>query len=114
MAGPPVRAARLVRAYALDAVGGPARGRVTLTLAAVLGLSGADTGTISAVASNLEHTFGIGNTQIGLLLSAVALAGAVFTIPAGIAADRTRRTRLLAASIVLWAAAMAASGAPVC
>ena len=60
-----------MRAFALDAVGGPARGRVVLTLAAVLGLSGADTGTISATTGNLERTFHVGNTQIGILLSVV-------------------------------------------
>jgi hypothetical protein len=59
------------RAFAV--VGGPARGRVVLTLAAVLGLSGADTGTISAATSNLERVFHVGNTEIGLLLSIVAL-----------------------------------------
>jgi hypothetical protein len=38
----------------------------------------------------------VGNTQIGLLLAVGSLAGAAFTIPAGILTDRTRRTRLLA------------------
>jgi predicted MFS family arabinose efflux permease len=77
----------------------------------VLGLSGADTGTISSTAGNLERAFGVGNTQIGVLLTVVGLTGAVFTIPAGILTDRTRRTRLLAGSIVAWAAATVASGA---
>jgi predicted MFS family arabinose efflux permease len=102
--------AHRVRAVALDAVGGPARGRVVLTLAAVLGLSGADTGTISATTSNLEKAFHVGNTQIGLLLSIVGLVGATFTIPVGILADRTRRTMLLASSMVFWAAATVLSG----
>ena len=81
-----------------------------LTLAAVLGLSGADTGTISATTSNLEQAFHVGNTQIGLLLSIVGLVGATFTIPVGILADRTRRTMLLASSMVFWAAATVLSG----
>ena len=106
-------AARRVRAFAVDAVGGPARARVVLTLAAVLGLNGADTGTIAATANNLEKSFHVGNTQIGLLLTVVGLVGAVFTIPAGILTDRRRRTRLLGGSIVLWAAAMVVSGAAV-
>lgn len=104
------QAGRRVRGFALDAAGGPARGRVVLTLAAVLGLSGADTGTISATTGNLERAFGVGNTQIGILLSVVGLVGAVFTIPAGILTDRTRRTRLLGGSIVIWALAVIASG----
>ena len=77
----------------------------------MLGLSGADTGTVSATAGNLERAFGIGNTQIGALLSVVGLVGALFTIPAGILADRTRRTRLLGGSIVVRAAAVVVSGA---
>jgi MFS family permease len=104
-------AVRRVRTLAVDAAGGPARARVVLTLAAVLGLNGADTGTISATANNLEKSFHVGNTQIGLLLTVVGLVGAVFTIPAGIFADRIRRTRLLGGSIALWAAAMIVSGA---
>jgi predicted MFS family arabinose efflux permease len=83
---------------------------VVLTLAAVLALNGADTGTISATANNLEKAFGIGNTRIGLLLTVVGLVGALFTIPAGILTDRTRRTRLLAGSIAGWAAATVISG----
>lgn len=100
-----------LRSRAFAVVGGPARGRVVLTLAAVLGLSGADTGTISAATSNLERVFHVGNTEIGLLLSIVALVGAAFTVPAGVLIDRTIRTRLLAGSIGLWAAAQALSGA---
>jgi MFS family permease len=103
--------AHRVKEFALDAVGGPARGRVVLVLAAVLGLSGADTGTISSLTGNLERTFHVGNTQIGILLSVVGLVGAAFTIPAGVLTDRVRRTSLLAASIVFWAAAILLSGA---
>jgi len=99
------------RSAAVDAAGGPARARVALTLAAVLAVSGADTGTISATADNLERSFGIGNTEIGLLLTVVSLTGAAFTIPAGVLTDRTRRTRLLGGSIALWAAATVVSGA---
>jgi len=103
--------ARRARDTALHAAGGPARLRVVLTLAAVLGLSGADTGTISSTTGNLERAFHVGNTQIGLLLSVVGLVGAVFTVPAGVLADRTRRTRLLGGAIVVWAAATVVSGA---
>ncbi len=99
------------KAIAVDAMGGPARGRVVLILAAVLALNGADTGTISATTGNLEQAFHIGNAQIGLLLTVVALVGAVFTVPVGILTDRTTRTRLLAGSIAAWAAATALSRA---
>src|SRR5579875_415693 len=104
------RAGRRVRGLAVRAAGGPSGFRVVVTLAAVLGLSGADTGTISSTTSELERAFGVGNAQIGLLLSVVGLVGAVCTIPAGVLTDRTRRTRLLAGCIALWAAATVMSG----
>jgi predicted MFS family arabinose efflux permease len=107
----PPRWAQAARDLALNAVGGPAQGRAVLMLAAVLGLNGADTATISATTGELERAFHIGNTQIGLLLSVVALTGAVFTVPAGILTDRAKRTRLLAISITGWAVAMLVSGA---
>ena len=91
--------------------GGPARARVVLTLAAVLGLEGADTGTISATTGNLERAFHVGNTDIGLLLSVVSLTGVLFTLPFGVLADRTRRTRLLTISITAWSIATLFSGA---
>jgi MFS family permease len=91
--------------------GGAARLRVIALLAAVLGLSGADTGTISSVASNLERAFSISNTDIGILLSVVMLVGAAGTVPVGSLTDRVNRTRLLAFSIGLWAVATVASAA---
>jgi predicted MFS family arabinose efflux permease len=110
-AGVARRSLRRARDIAVDAAGGPARARVALTLAAVLGLNGADTGTISSTTDNLERAFGVGNTQIGLLLTVVGLVGAAFAIPAGILTDRTRRTWLLGGSIAMWAVATAVSGA---
>lgn len=80
-------------------------------LAAVVGLNAADMAAVSATADNLERTFGFGNTDIGLLLSVVGLAAAAFTVPAGILTDRIRRTRLLAATLLLWSAAMVVCGA---
>ncbi|MFI1533260.1 MFS transporter [Streptomyces anandii] len=61
----------------LRALGGPARAGVALPLAATLALDGADKGTVSAMASQLKQTFGIDNTQVGLLVSVVALSSAV-------------------------------------
>lgn len=104
------QAGRLIR-RATDAVGGTARARVVLVLGGVLALDGADKGTISTMAGPLEHTFSVGNTAIGLLVSVVSLASAAATIPVGLLTDRTRRTRLLAVSIALWAAAMLIAGA---
>lgn len=97
--------------WASKLIGGPARTRVVLVLGAALGLPGADFATLSATADNLEHTFHVGNTGIGLLVSVTSLAAAAGTIPIGVLTDRTRRTRLLAISVLGWAAAMLFAGA---
>lgn len=92
-----------------DATSGHAR--IVLCLAAVVGLNAADMATVAATADNLERTFGFGNADLGLLVSVVAVAGAVLTIPAGILTDRIRRTWLLAATLLLWSATMVLCGA---
>jgi predicted MFS family arabinose efflux permease len=94
-----------------EIVGGPARARVVFVLAAALALPGADFATLSATAGNLEQAFHVNNTSIGLLVSVTSLAAAVGTIPIGVLTDRTRRTRLLAISILGWAVAMLFAGA---
>jgi len=83
MPGPVVaaarRGARRARDTALHAAGGPARLRVVLTLAAVLGLSGADTGTISSttgiLADRTRRTRLLGGAIV-VWAAATALSGA--------------------------------------
>jgi len=75
-------------------------------MACVLALSGADTATVGASATELRAALHIGNTDIGLLVAVTALVAAVASIPFGILADRVRRTRVLGISIVVWALAM--------
>jgi predicted MFS family arabinose efflux permease len=87
-------------------LGGAERTRVIVTLACVLGLSGADVATVGASASELRNGLHISNTDIGLLVAATSLVGAVASLPFGVLADRVRRTTTLAVVIVLWAAAM--------
>ncbi|HEU5476554.1 MAG TPA: MFS transporter [Gaiellaceae bacterium] len=88
------------------ALGGEARTRVIVILAAILGLSGADAATVGALASELRHGLHISNTDIGLLVAVSSLVGAVASLPFGVLADRVRRTRVLGATIVLWGFAM--------
>jgi MFS family permease len=97
--------ARLIRGQVVRRVGGPARARVIVLFAAVLGLNGADTATIGAVAPQLQAALHISVAQIGLLTSVTLLVGAVFTIPVGLLVDRTRRMPILTFSIVLWSLA---------
>ncbi|MGH3496248.1 MAG: MFS transporter [Nocardioidaceae bacterium] len=91
------------------AVGGPARLRVIVLLASVLGLSSADAATVGAVAAPLETSLHIGNTQLGLLVTMSTAIGAVATIPLGVAVDRVRRVRLLTLATIIWSAAMVVS-----
>ncbi|HLX21346.1 MAG TPA: MFS transporter [Gaiellaceae bacterium] len=94
-------AARLTRA-----LGGRERTRVIVVLACVLGLSAADVSTVGASATELRHGLHISNTDIGLLVAATSLVGAVASLPFGVLADRVRRTTTLSITIVLWAVAM--------
>jgi predicted MFS family arabinose efflux permease len=87
-------------------LGGRERTRVIVVLACVLGLSGADTATVGASATELRAGLHISNTDIGLLVTVTALVGAVATLPFGVLADRVRRTRTLGLAIVLWGGAM--------
>jgi len=90
---------------------GRASARVVAVLALVFALSSADLGAIGAMAIQLKHGLGVGETQIGLLLTASSLVGAVATLPFGWLVDRTNRTRVLALTVVLWGVAMGLSAA---
>ncbi len=87
-------------------LGGPERARAIAVLAAVGGLASADAATVGASAAQLRHALDISNTDIGLLVTLSATVGAVAAVPFGVLADAVNRTRLLAASIVLWGVAM--------
>ncbi len=91
--------------------GGRARLRAVATLSAIIALDGADKGTVSATATNIKSTFGVGNTEIGVLLTVVSIVSAILSVPAGVLTDRISRTKMLGISIVGWALAIAVSGA---
>ncbi len=90
--------------------GGPARLRVIVLLAGVLGLSTADTATVGAIAGELERSLHLTNTDIGLLVTVSTAIGAIATLPVGVLTDRANRTRLLWISILTWCAAMILNG----
>lgn len=98
------------REVAEKALGGPARLKVVLLLACVLGLDSADKATVGALAVQLESALHINNTQVGLLASVATAVGAVATLPVGILADRVRRVDMLTAAIAIWSFAMVVSG----
>jgi predicted MFS family arabinose efflux permease len=100
-----------VEQWAVGLVGGPARLKVIVLLACVLGLDAGDKATVGAIAPQLEQALHIGNVQIGLLVTVSTAIGAFATLPLGILADRVRRVRLLTIAIFVWSLAMAVSGA---
>ncbi len=94
-----------------DRLGGRARAQVIFLLAMTIGLEGADLGAVGAMSSILEHAFGIGKSQVGLLITASQGAGSFSTLLFGRLVDRTSRTRLLTIAIAVWSAATIACGA---
>jgi MFS family permease len=102
---------RRLRTQAETRLGGAERARVVAVLASVLALSGADTATVGASATELRQALHISNTDVGLLVTVSSLVAAVATLPFGVLADRIRRTTTLSAAIVVWGGAMAWSAA---
>lgn len=88
-----------------ERLGGPAARRIVVVLALTLGLVGADSASLGAVAPQLERAFRIGNGTFGVVAGTAALAGAVATLPAGVLVDRLCRTRLLGYASISWAVA---------
>jgi MFS family permease len=86
--------------------GGAERSRVIVVLAALLALSSADGATVGAAATPLRSALHIDNTDIGLLVTASSVVAALASVPFGVLADRVKRTRTLAFSVVLWGVAM--------
>jgi MFS family permease len=91
-------------------IGGPARRRVVVAFACVLALDSADTGTVSANATQLQSALHIGKADIGLLLAVGSAVGALATIPAGMLVDARQRVRLLRIAVLCWGAATVVSG----
>jgi MFS family permease len=88
--------------------GDPARTRIVVLLACVLGLESADLSTIGAAAPQLQAAFHISNAQLGLLAAISTFVGAIATVPMGALSDRVSRVNLLAVAVSLWAVAMVA------
>jgi MFS family permease len=93
------------------AAGGPERLKPIVLLALVVGLQGADNGTVGALVVPLKRSLHIDNTQVGLLVTVSTGVGALATLLAGALADHTIRVRLLWSTMLVCSAAMALSGA---
>ncbi len=93
------------------AAGGRERLKPIVLLALVVGLQGADAGTVGALVVPLKQSLHINNTQVGLLVTVSTGVGALATLLAGALADRTIRVRLLWMTLLVCSAAMALSSA---
>jgi predicted MFS family arabinose efflux permease len=89
-------------------LGGRGRAQVIGLLAMALGLAGADLGAVGAMSLILQHEFGINKAQVGTLIAASQGTGVFSTLLFGWLVDRTKRTRVLAIALGLWAIAMIA------
>lgn len=91
-------------------LGGMERARVIVVFACVLGLDGADKGSVGAMAQPVQAAFGIGKTELGLLLTVSLSVAAGATFFFGWLVDRVDRVRLLTWSVASWAVVMALAG----
>lgn len=85
-------------------------GRAVALLSGSLALAAADQTIVGAVAPDLKAQLNVGNTQIGLLVTAAYILAAIGTVPFGILADRTHRVRLLAICALEWSASITLAG----
>ena len=92
-----------------DKVGGRARRRAVLLLGSILALASADVGAVGALAPELERSLHIGNLDVGLMVTASALTGALGMLPIGRAADRWCRSRMLVIAVAVWGLAQGLS-----
>jgi predicted MFS family arabinose efflux permease len=88
--------------------------RVALALLAfMLALDYGDRTLIGAMGPTIKTAFHIGNTDLGLLATAVNIVAALTALPIGMLTDRVHRMRLLAIAVVLWTGATIIVGASV-
>jgi len=100
------KAALVAHKHLENILGGKERTRVIVILACVLGLASADTATVGASAAQLISQMHITNTDIGILVTIPSLLAAVGSLPFGVAADRMKRTTILALAVLLWGITM--------
>ncbi len=98
------------REWFVTAAGGSARLQIIALLAGAFALNTSDLAALSAVAGPLKEAYHLSNGLVGLLIATTSFSGALFTLPAGILADRVNRKYLLIAAIALWGGATLATG----
>jgi len=80
-------------------------------LGLVIFIDQVDQNILRGVVTPLKHDLGIGDLQIGVLLTAYTIVNGVITVPAGYLADRWNRTRTIGHTIVAWSGLTALTAA---
>ena len=73
-------------------------------LGLVIMIDQVDQNILRGVIPQLKHDFGIGDAEIGILLSIFVLVNGLITVPAGYLADRWHRTRTIGHTVIAWSA----------
>ena len=80
-------------------------------LGLVIFIDQVDQNILRGVVTPLKASFGIGDLQIGVLLTAYTIVNGLITVPAGYLADRWNRTRTIGHTIVAWSGLTALTAA---
>jgi len=80
-------------------------------LGLVIFIDQVDQNILRGVVTPLQHEFGIGDLEIGILLTAYTIVNGLITVPAGYLADRWNRTRTIGHTIVAWSGLTALTAA---
>ena len=80
-------------------------------LGLVIFIDQVDQNILRGVVTPLQHDLGIGDLQIGVLLTAYTIVNGVITVPAGYLADRWNRTRTIGHTVVAWSGLTALTAA---
>ncbi|MBV8982478.1 MAG: MFS transporter [Acidimicrobiia bacterium] len=80
-------------------------------LGLVIFIDQVDQNILRGVVTPLKHDLGIGDLQIGILLTAYTIVNGLITVPAGYLADRWNRSRTIGHTIVAWSGLTALTAA---
>src|SRR5579871_5664735 len=65
---------------------------------------------VRGASNQIEHAFGVGDFEIGVLFSAFIIVNGIATIPASYLGDRWSRTRIMTVTIAAWSVISALGG----
>ena len=81
-----------------------------IALAGTIALESGERQSLSQAVDGIQHAFHVSDATIGWLPSAMIIICVAGSFPFGILADRTRRTLLMGAAMLVWTACMGLNG----